>query len=285
MIGLCAVGIACRSPPAPEHADSPPPQPVETPFGARRIEPPAAGSPDAGRDAAPSLAALVAPGRFVALDVPSFRAAIVALPLGATSRRPIMVALHGNYDRPEWQCEVWQGITGGFPFILCPRGIPRDDAPKSEDRWTYGGLKKTQDELLAGIEALRRRFPEHVAEGPLLFTGFSLGAIYGARIVREHAQIFPRAVLTEGGYENWSAPLAKSYAKAGGERVLFACGQTACKYTSKRVAALLEREQVLAKVGFGGNIGHTYDGRVAEAIRAEWAWLLEGDSRWQPERQ
>lgn len=217
----------------------------------------------------------------MSLDVPNFRAAIVSVPLGATSRRPIMVALHGNYDRPEWQCEVWQGITGGFPFILCPRGIPRDDAPKSENRWTYGGLKKTQDELMAGIDALRARFPEHVAEGPLLYTGFSLGAIYGAKIVREHAQTFPRAVLTEGGYENWSAAMAKSYAKGGGERVLFACGQTACKYTGKRVAALLERDNVATHVAFGGNIGHTYDGKVAEAIASEWAWLLEGDPRWQ----
>ena len=228
-----------------------------------------------------ALPPLVAPGRFVALDVPNFRAATVAVPLGATSRRPIMVALHGNFDRPEWQCEVWHEITGGFPFILCPRGIPRDDAPKADDRWTYGALKKTQDELFAGLEALRQRFPEHVAQGPVLFTGFSLGAIYGARMIREHAQTFPRAVLTEGGYENWSAALARGYAKAGGERVLIACGQTACKHTGKRVAALFEREKVGARVAFGGNIGHTYDGKVADAIAAEWTWLLEGDPRWQ----
>src|SRR5690606_15835456 len=103
--------------------------------------------------------------------------AIVSLPLGATEKRPVVVALHGNYDRPEWQCEIWRGITGGFAFVLCPRGIPRAGAPKSEDRWEYAGVDKTEKELVAGLEALAKRYPSWVDEGPVLFTGFSLGAI------------------------------------------------------------------------------------------------------------
>ena len=115
--------------------------------------------------------------------------------------------------------------------------------PKQLDRWTYGSLKKTQEELFTALDALAKRFPEHDAQGPIVFTGFSLGAILGVRMVGEHGEKFPRAVFTEGG-EKWSTTLAKAFVEEGGQRVLFACGQTACKFTSKRAASLLEREKV-----------------------------------------
>ena len=162
-------------------------------------------APDAG---AAELAPLAADAPFVPLEVEGYRPAIVSVPAGARRARPVLVALHGNFDRPEWQCEVWRGITS-FPFILCPRGIPRGDAPKSLDRWTYGGLKATEAELMAGLEALKKRFGAYIDDGPLLYTGFSLGAIYGARMLRDHPEQFPRAVLTEGGYESWARPAAK----------------------------------------------------------------------------
>jgi hypothetical protein len=278
-----ALAAGCRTPSVGDRADSPPVR-EQTPQTLASASPSTSAAEnaepaDAGR-AEPKLPPLAAPGRFVSLDVPGYRPAIVHVPLGATTKRPLMVALHGNFDRPEWQCEVWAEITGGFPFILCPRGIPRDDVPKSLDRWTYGSLKKTQEELFTARDALTKRFPEHDALGPIVFTGFSLGAILGVRMVGEHGEKFPRAVFTEGG-EKWSAALAKAFVEEGGQRVLFACGQTACKHTSKRAQAVLEREKVGVRIAFGGNIGHTYDGKVADAIAAEWSWLLEGDPRWQ----
>lgn len=242
---------------------------------------PARSQPDAAAEAsAPGLAPLTADAELVPLEVEGFRAAIVSVPVGATAPRPLMVALHGNYDRPEWQCEVWRDITGAHPFILCPRGIPRAGAPKSEDRWEYGGLKKTEAELFAGIRALEKRFGKYVDDGPLVFTGFSLGAILGKHFLLQHAKRFPRAVLIEGGYEGWSAGMAKRYREGGGERVLFACGQYACRHAASSVAKLMERQELSARVADGGNIGHTYDGRVARAISAEWSWLLGDDPRW-----
>ena len=202
------------------------------------------------------------------------------LPVAARGKRPVVVALHGNYDRPEWQCEVWRGITGAFPFVLCPRGIPRTDAPKGEDRWTWGALARTKKELFAAIDALRARYPEHVADGPIVFTGFSLGAILGRHLLSAHADTFTRAVLVEGGYEGWSIGFAKRFHAGGGERVLFACGQTACRYAGKAAARSAEKADVGAKVTFGGNVGHTYDGVVAQGVKDELGWLTEGDERW-----
>jgi hypothetical protein len=32
----------------------------------------------------------------------------------------------------------------------------------------------------------------------------------------------------------------------------------------------------------GGNIGHTYDGAIAEGVAREWSWLVEGLAGWAP---
>ena len=242
--------------------------------------PDASADVDAGEAGTVRLEPLTAKQPLVELEVPKFRPATVSLPLGATEKRPVVVALHGNYDRPEWQCEVMREITRGFPFILCPRGIPRSDAPKSEDRWEYGGLDKTDSELSAALDALQSRYSDWVDGEHVVYTGFSLGAILGKSIVTARAGTFSRAVFSEGGFEGWSAARAKKFAEAGVGRVVFACGQAACVQSSKAAQRLLEAQGIPTHVVSGGNAGHTYDGPVARAISREWAWLVEGDTRW-----
>lgn len=226
---------------------------------------------------------LVASSGTVALEVEGFGDAVVAIPFGARERRPVLVALHGNYDRPEWQCEEWSKIVRGRGFVLCPRGVPRGDAPKSHDRWTYGALGRVEKELLAGLDALAAKYPQYVDEGPVLYTGFSLGAILGVHLMRKHPKRFRRAVLTEGGYKGWSYGLAKRWLEGGGERVLFACAQTACKWAAKSAASHIERAGGEARVAFPGNLGHTYGGAVSTEIVKEWQWLTAGDARWKVE--
>lgn len=222
------------------------------------------------------------------LVVDGFGAAEIALPLGATSPRPVVIALHGNYDRPEWQCEVWRDISGGFPWVLCPRGVPRTDAPKSADRWTYRGWPELREEIEAGLRALAAAYPMFVdAESPV-FTGFSLGAILGVHILTaggKPTKASPRyrvAVLIEGGYTGWHANAAKSFAALGGQRVLFACGQSACRHASKQAAIVLEKHGVSAAMVSGGDVGHTYSDAVAEAIGSRWSWLTQVDARFGP---
>jgi predicted esterase len=202
-----------------------------------------------------------------------FRDAIVAVPLGARQLRPILVALHGNFDRPEWQCETWRDITKAYPFILCPRGIPRRDVPAKWDRWEYSSTDKTDHELEAGLAALREHFAEYIAPGPVLFTGFSLGAILGVGILKRHPGQFGPVVFTEGGNEGWSASTVPL-------RVLFACGQADCIPKSKATGKIIERSGGEAQVVSGGNVGHMYDGPVAEAVARKWEWLIAGDERW-----
>jgi hypothetical protein len=222
----------------------------------------------------PGLAPLSAPSELVELAVPSFRAAVVSLPLGATSPRPIALALHGNFDRPEWQCEVWRRITRGEVFVLCPRGIPRSDVPKELDRWEWGSLSKTKAEVIAALAALRARYPEHVKSGPVAFTGFSLGAILGARLIQDPELEVGAAVLTEGGYQGWTLPKVKSL-KPRLRRVLFACGQSECRNAYRyQLEGLFQRGELPAAVVADVKAGHTYDDPVAALIAGEWPAIL-----------
>jgi pimeloyl-ACP methyl ester carboxylesterase len=212
--------------------------------------------------------------------VPEHREAVVSVPIGATDSRPVVLAMHGNYDRPEWQCEVWRKVTKGYPFVVCPRGDPRRDAPPSLDRWTFGKSADVRREIDASLAALRVRFGDYVATGPVLYIGFSLGAILGVGIVSDDADRFPRAVLVEGGQDNWSVKRAKSYAEAGGKRVLFACGQRSCQNSATRPEKLLGQLGVETRSVFGGEVGHTYDGPVAEEVAHALPWLVGDDPRW-----
>jgi dienelactone hydrolase len=221
-----------------------------------------------------ALQPLLASSPLVPLDVTGFGAAVVSLPLGATSPRPIALALHGNFDRPEWQCEVWRRITRGEVFVLCPRGIPRSDVPKDLDRWEWGSLAKTKAELVAALAALRARYPEHVKSGPVIFTGFSLGAILGARLIQDPELDIGAAVLTEGGYQGWTSAKVKN-SKPRLRRVLFACGQSECRNAYRyQLEGLFQRGELPAAVVADVKAGHTYDDPLAGLIAGEWPALL-----------
>lgn len=245
-----------------------------------RAELAAAGTPSAEPSAPPGPPPLRAESELVALEVPEFRPAVVALPLGATSAKPVVVALHGNFDRPEWQCEVWRGVVGARAFVLCPRGSPRRDVPASLDRWEYGSAERARAEVIAALGALRARFAEYVDDGPITFIGFSLGAILGARWVDDPELRVQQAVFVEGGEKGWTLARARAFHAAAGRKVLFACGQSPCRHGARQAAAVFERGDVAARVADASPAGHTYDGKVAAAVAEHWAWLVEGDPRW-----
>ncbi|HEY6562252.1 MAG TPA: hypothetical protein VI072_33520 [Polyangiaceae bacterium] len=250
-----------------------------SPTASAADETPSADPVPSAAPAAPNTAPLAADGELVSLPVAGFRDAVVSLPLGTTTKKPVVLALHGNFDRPEWQCEVWRGIVQNTAFVLCPRGTPRSDAA-GLDRWEYGSRKKTVAELEAALLALAERYAAYVDPGPVVFTGFSLGAILGVSIVQSDPKRFARVVLTEGGQRGWSRATAKAFKEGGGERVLFACGQGGCVQNSGPLVTLLEKAGLSARVASGGKAGHTYDGSVARAIAENWSWLIEGDERW-----
>jgi predicted esterase len=268
---VAAMAISCATRRAPD----------STPAGGVVIAAPATDAdPTDPSDAAASLPPLEAPSGLIRLVVPDHKDATVSVPLGATERRPLVLALHGNYDRPEWQCETWRDAMKGYPFVLCPRGVSRKDAPASLDRWTYPKPADVRHEIEAALAALDARFGDYIAPGPILYIGFSLGAILGVGIVAGDAARFPRAVLIEGGQSGWSEARAKAYAASGGKRILFACGQRSCKAEAKGAEKLLARAGIETESVYGGEVGHAYDGPVAAEIARALPWLLGDDPRW-----
>jgi predicted esterase len=273
--GLFFSLMACDHPaPAPaKGAEHPPPAaaiPAPAPLGA---------TPSALPIAAPSLEppALDAARPLVLLKVPGYLEAVVSLPRGARGKRPVVVATHGNYDRPEWQCEVWREIVGDSAFVLCPRGVPRPDSPSPDDiRFTYESNKALERELDAALGALRERFADSVDDRQPLYTGFSLGAIMGVSIAARAPARYGRLVLIEGGHDKWTPDAVKAFAAGGGERVLFVCSQAHCANDARRAGARLEKAGVAIKVVRGPDVGHRYDGPTAAETKKALAWVLEG---------
>lgn len=270
---LLAAVAACHSDTRPERVEAPGAAPIS-----------AAGIEEQAPAPASEQASLPAPGsgqRIEALKVEGYRDAVVAVPAEAGSPRPVVVAVHGMYARVEPFCEAWSRIGSGWPFVLCPRGLPRTDAGKKADRWTFGwNGRDLEREINAGLQSLRERYGDRVAEGPMIFVGFSLGAIQGADIVLWNPSRFSRAVLVEGGTTNWSLQTAKTYGRGGGLKLMFACGQEACVKETQAGLHWLEVAGVDARTAYAGTVGHTYEGIVADELTRQWGWLTEGDARW-----
>lgn len=225
----------------------------------------------------------------VRLPVTGFGDSIVSVPLGTRVRRPILLAAHGNYDRPEWQCAMWRHTlekAGLHAFVLCPRGFERSDSPSADDiRFTYANGASLTKELDLGLAALRAKYADFVFpedDGAVVYTGFSLGAMIGVSYITRNPARTPRAVLTEGSQAEWTSAAVYAFAKRGGVRVLFACGQPSCVTMSNSVATVMKKAGIDSRVVHGKGVGHGYDGPVADEIGTQLPWLLEGDPRWGP---
>lgn len=134
------------------------------------------------------------------LEVPGFNAATHVAPDNwRKGPKPAVVVLHGNYDRPEWECELWKAVAGFYGWILCPRGIPSPGTTRAEDRWTYRGSGAADREIRAGLDALKQRYPGRVDEDGTALVGFSLGAILSPAIVRANPGKYRYVFVIEGG--------------------------------------------------------------------------------------
>jgi predicted esterase len=217
--------------------------------------------------------------------VSGHRPAVVSVPLGATTPRPVIVAAHGAGDRPDWQCRFWRAIVGDRAFVVCPRGFPLDPrAPADETGYFYTTHHQLGREVTEVLRALAARFGAHADLTSPVYAGFSQGAIMGALLLPEHPARFARAVLIEGGvggYQEWNRLVARSFKEHGGERVLFACGGPTCASHAQVSADYLQKEGLLARVTHAPGSGHTYGGGVAEQVARAFSWLVERDQRFQ----
>jgi poly(3-hydroxybutyrate) depolymerase len=221
-----------------------------------------------------SLPPLVGESWRVELAVKGFGPASVALPLGATTPRPIVVVLHGASDRADWQCGSFRGVLGGKVFIVCPQGIAAGNA----GHFALGSVDDTSAELRAALAALKARFGKHVAAGPVVLVGYAEGAAMAAELARQEPSFFARLALVQGDPTTFTPTTATVFAQRGGKRALFFCTDAACDDNAVTRALLLQRARVEARA-VRKDVGPYLDERFTAALAPEVSWLLEGDAR------
>lgn len=221
------------------------------------------------------LAPLSAPSWRIELPVKGFGPATVALPLAATSPRPIVVVLHGARDRAEWQCGSFRGLLGGRVFILCPQGMV---AEGDGGLYGLGSVDDSAAELRAGLAALKARFGAHVAASPIVLIGYAEGAAVAADLARQEPAFFARVALVDGNPAAFTVSATRMFAERGGKRVLFFCTREACDSNAVERALLLTRSGAAAKAVKAG-VGPYLDAAYVDALRPQVPWLLEGDAR------
>jgi hypothetical protein len=200
------------------------------------------------------------------LDVPGFLPAVLFVPAGADPR-PLVIAAHGAGGTPEWECEYWSRMLGEKSFVLCLRGTPLGKS----GGYYYRTEHALEAELVAAERAARAREPRIAPGGT--YAGFSQGASMGSAIISKHGDKATRLVLIEG-FERWNVPRARAFAKAGGKRILFACGTKECNAAATESARWIQRGGVDVRVEYAPGAGHTPVGDVQERVVAALPWLL-----------
>lgn len=219
-------------------------------------------------------------GLYDELPLATHASAVVSVPIGATRARPILVVAHGNYDRPEWECEVWRSLLRNRAWILCLRGRVRTDVPFADrPRFTYPSEQSLSAEIADGLAALEARHGPYVDRGSIAYAGFSLGAIFGPAAIARLPRPAELAVMVEGSAAQWTRGAIDTFRRRGGRKILFACGQRGCVVAARAVTPQLQRAGIDARVVYAAGAGHSYNGPVAVAIGGALDWLLEGDTR------
>lgn len=228
--------------------------------------------------AAPASAEAQGREEVEALDVPGYEAAAF-VPARGTGPRPVVVGLHGNFDRPEWMCGAWASIIRGRAFLLCPRGLPRSDAP-GQDRWSLPLAHPLALEIAAGRRALAERYPGRVDDGPDIYVGFSQGAHRISRMAAASPERFPRIQLVEGGNALWRDDGARRYARRPG-RAALVCAMRWCEQRGERLQRTLRAGRAEAELERRPAAHHDLQ-TMFPAIERTFEWLIAGDPRFVP---
>lgn len=225
------------------------------------------------------LTAPAAADELTPLPVPGFRPAVVVAPSRA-GRRPVVVALHGNFDRPSWNCETLPKLVQGRAWLLCIRGVLRRDTPREWERYTYGSRPRVLAEIDAALAALVALHGERVDPATPLLAGFSLGAIYAARFAAAQPARFPRLYLVEGSHPVWTAKNLRRFATGGGRWVLFGCGRRGCGAWSRRLCTRLGQLKVRCAEVTVPDLGHAYTDPLPQKALPDFRRMLADDPRY-----
>jgi hypothetical protein len=221
------------------------------------------------------LSPLASQSWILPLAAPGFAAAQLALPLGARSPRPLLVALHGDDDRPEWLCGSYHHIVRSRAFVLCPTGFARGD------RFTLGSTLVTKNELRALLPALKARYGPYLAKGSVVLAALGPSVPQALEIALEEPSFFSRLVLIDGSLERLTLGVVQRFASAGGKSVLVVCSAgSPCRAGAAEHLRSLERAGVETRL-LAPEKGSGLDGEITALLTNEWPWFVRQEPRWQ----
>ncbi len=200
--------------------------------------------------AALGLVAALALGSAAHADAPGWALPVaghgyaVWVPAG-DANAPVVVALGGSWDRPEWLCEMLDRAARGRVHLLCVRGRLRPERPPDGPRWSPPPAEAAAKEVRAALEAARAA---GLGDVPLVLAGFSRGAgIAAALSASRYALGVAALVLVEGGHGARVAP---------GLPTAWGCGTRGCaRATAKRCRTA--RGPCIAEADL--RVGHSYN--------------------------
>lgn len=211
-----------------------------------------------------------------ALSLDGGGVAYVTPPVGTREERPLMVAVHGAGDRPEWACGGWRLAASEYAFVVCPRGLPMGG-----DRFAWDQPTTIQKAVARSVAAARSQFGAYIAHGPTIYVGFSQGATLAARALLDDNAAYARVALAEGGYGLLRDARFLNQLKAHGtERALLVCGSAACFTTARSAEPALRRAGLDPQVTGDPAAGHNLNERMQVALKATWPSFVEGLPNW-----
>lgn len=194
------------------------------------------------------------------------RDGVVAPAVGATEARPIVVAVHGAGDRPEWSCGGWRMASQLGSFVVCPRGVAM-----TAQTFGWSSSQQLAERVEAAVTRARGLFGAYVSGGPMIYAGFSQGATLAEPFLRKHAARFPIAILAEGGYETASSSaFARGFRQAGGRRIVLVCGGAGCFQRARLSRVVLERAGIEVLIVGDPLAGHNLNQRMQQALQSAW---------------
>jgi predicted esterase len=215
------------------------------------------------------------------LDLAARPRAFVSVPEGPPQKRPVMIALHGSGDRPDWTCGAWRAVMKARPWIVCPRGaINVEWSTKDDQRYSHREpLPELAKHIDAALAALDAKHPGEVDLAEPILAGFSWGASQVIYLVTQTSRQYRRIGLVEGGYDVVISQ-RELLKKKGITHVLLGSGQAGNAQSAKHAVTLLERSGIGARAGHA-NVGHTFEVPLQKALGEHAAWWVEGDPRYE----
>ena len=212
------------------------------------------------------------------LDLGGGDDAWVALPVGATDRRPIIVGVHGAGDRHDWACTEWQAVTVGWAIVVCPRS--RWTHPADSNTYVWSSAEQIAASSDRAVAAVRARYGAWTLDASLVYAGWSQGATLASEVIRSRPGMYDRAVLVEVGHTALDADAVVAGFLAGGvKRAVVACESPKCRAFAQTFDRAARRRKLPFKVTDSGFRAHMFDEPIYRAVAPQVGWMFEDDAR------